>query len=149
MLLINTYFYISSIFLPTFAAISMNTFARSLFGSETTVGFPLSASSQMLACNGMSPRKSIPCSSHACVTPELEPNMCVLFWQCGHVKRDIFWIMPNKGTLTVLNMLMPLIASLRAISWGVETIMAPGVWYDENMSTHIGRETYRRARSVV
>lgn len=94
----------------------MNALARSLSGSETTVGFPLSASSQMLACSGISPKKSMPFSSHARVTPECEPNMCVLFWQWGHVKRDMFWIMPNKGTFTVLNMLMPLMASFRAIS---------------------------------
>ena len=37
----------------------------------------------------------------------------------------MFSITPNTGTLTLRNMLRPLRASESAMSWGVETIMAP------------------------
>jgi hypothetical protein len=53
------------IFRPTSSAMAMNALALSLSGSATTVGFPISASSQILACSGISPRKGMPCSSHA------------------------------------------------------------------------------------
>lgn len=110
---------------PTCWAMCMNAFALSLSGSETTVGLPLSASSQMLACKGTSPRKSILCFSQALVTPEFAPNMWVLFWQCGQVKSDIFCTIPRIGVWIVLNMLMPLTASFKAMSCGVETMTAP------------------------
>lgn len=114
-----------SIFLPTSSAMFMNAVALSLSGSLTIVGFPLSASSQILLCNGISPKKSMPCTSQAFVTPEFPPNICVLLLQWGQVNSDMFWTIPRMGVLIVLNILIPFTASLRAISWGVETMIAP------------------------
>jgi hypothetical protein len=51
--------------------------------------------------------------------------MWVLLRQCGHVKSDIFWTIPRIGIFVFLNILIPFTASLRAISWGVDTMIAP------------------------
>jgi hypothetical protein len=66
------------------------------------------------------------------------------------VKRDIFWIMPRRGTLTVLNMLIPFMASLRAMSWGVETMIAPKwIFVIRIMTSSLGSETNCQVRSVA
>ena len=41
------------------------------------------------------------------------------------MKRDIFCTIPKIGILVFLNILMPFTASFRAISCGVEIIIAP------------------------
>ena len=73
----------------------------------------------------MSPRKSIPCSAHKCFTLSLVPKTFVTPWQWGHVKSDMFCTRPRILTSTVLNMLIPLIASFVARVCGVVTIRDP------------------------
>lgn len=85
----------SPIFFATVSATSMKAFALALPGSATTVGFPLSASSQILACKGISPRNETLCFKQACVTPS-EPKMWVLWSQLGQVNLDMFWIIPRS-----------------------------------------------------
>lgn len=104
----------------------MNAAALSLAGSDTTVGFPLSPSSPMFGCRGMSPRKSTWCSAQRRLALSLDPKTLVASLQWGQVKSDMFCTRPRMSTWTVLNMLMPLTASFVARVWGVVTMTDPG-----------------------
>jgi len=66
-------------------------------------------------------------------------------WACeeGHVLDHA-----KRGTLTVLNMLMPLMASLRAMSCGVEMISRLR-GYDELYNENMQGRPYRQARFVA
>lgn len=117
----------SPTFTPTLLANSMNSLPRSLSGSLTTVGTPLSASSQISLCSGTFPKNSISSLSHALSTPPpcLAPNMGVVCEQFGQMKTDIFCTIPKIGTDTFRNISMPFNVSLSAMSCGVLTITAP------------------------
>lgn len=71
------------------AARSLKTCARKLSGSATTVGFPRSASSQMLGWRGMSASSLMFISSHFLMTPSRPKIECVVE-QVGHVNADMF-----------------------------------------------------------
>jgi hypothetical protein len=79
------------------AARSLNTCARILSGSATTVGFPRSASSQMLGWRGISARSLMSISAHFLMTPSRPKIECVVE-QFGHVNADMFWTMPRICT---------------------------------------------------
>ena len=53
------------------------------------------------------------------------PKMAWLEPQSGQVNMDMFSTTPRIGTWVLLNMVMPFLASIRAMSCGVETITAP------------------------
>ena len=64
-------------------------------------------------------------SSAAIFLPPSAPKMCSTWPQLSHTCTAMFSTTPRIGTPTFWNMLMPLRASIRAMSCGVVTITAP------------------------
>ena len=114
----------SFILLPIFSAMPMKASLLALSGSATTVGFPRSASSHILASSGTSPNNSMPWLSQVLATPS-EPKICVTWPHFGQLNTDMFCTIPRIGTETFWNMDIPFTASLRATSCGVDTTTAP------------------------
>lgn len=108
------------------SAIRLKASACGPSGLATTVGFPASASAQILGCSGISPSSRMPSSSHFFLAP-FKPKMSC---SCPHFVQTnvlMFRTTPSIGTPTFLNRSTPLIASRKARSCGVEITTAPSL----------------------
>mmetsp|Transcript_28967 Transcript_28967/g.55473 ORF Transcript_28967/g.55473 Transcript_28967/m.55473 type:complete len:251 (+) Transcript_28967:553-1305(+) len=111
-------------FATSAAATSWNALAWGPSGWLTVIGAPPSDARRICRSRGTSAKSGISSLAASAATPPW-PNTCSSCPQLEQICVLIFSIMPTIGTCSWLNMSIPLRASIRATSCGVETIIAP------------------------